>query len=810
MFKNNCKIAWRGLSRQKMYSFIKIGGWALGIAASLLIALFIKDELSYDKYYEHAELIYRVVNEHREPGEVEKWPALPAPFAQVLKEGFPQIEKTGRIMPYKKANAGSNQMRPVGRLENTYEEGFIYADPEMLEILQIPMVYGSRDKALNDRNTIVISKRKAEKYYPGENPVGKIIVLNEDESNPFKIGGVMENFPANSHFQYDFLITLKGQEFWPGEQTSWDAWNYNTYVQLKPGTGPLELEQNLLSIRDDYIVRGLQKIGKEEASEVHKYHFFHLQPVSDIYLNPEGIQDRLNHGNIKTVWLFGAIAGFILLLACVNFINLSTAKSANRAREVGLRKVVGSNSGSLIWQFLTESLLFTSISLALGILLAWVLLPYFNLLSDKSMVFPWTEWWLVPLFILSVVTIGLLAGLYPAFYLSAFKPIEVLKGNVSRGSKNSSLRSSLVVFQFTTSIVLIIGALITDRQMGYILNKELGFDKEQVIVIQSTNTLGEQLLPFKNELLRLSGIKNVTVSSYLPVSGTKRDQNMFWREGKKQEYKPVGAQNWYVDHDYIETMGMRIVEGRDFSPEMASDSLAVIINETMARKLGHENPVGMRISRFWGGPDLHVIGIIEDFHFESVKGEITGLCMVLGNSNSTVAVKAGTEDITGLLGAITTVWDKFQPYQPFRYNFLDERFARMYEDVKRTSMVFSSLAALAVIVACLGLFALSAFMTEQRRKEISVRKVLGASLGSIFQLLTLSFVKLVLISLVIAVPIAWKMMQKWLEDFENRTDVNWDVFLLAGIIVISIAVITISYQSVRAALTDPVDNLRSE
>lgn len=807
MFQNYSKIAWRNLFKNKMYSFIKIGGFAMGIAACLLISLFVKEELSYDKFYENGDRIYRVINEYDDNSESDKWTAHPAQIAQVLEEHFPEIEKAGRLVPFDWGLAGNNQFRTAGQTQNNYEEGFAYADQKLLEILQIPLVYGDLAHALDQPNSIVLSKRKADKYFPNEDPVGKTVILNEDESTPFTIGGVMENFPSNSHLQFDFFVTLTEVEFWPGEQTNWCCSNYNPYILVRKGTDPRQLEEKLLFIRDNYIVPHLRKTENQYADEEQKYLSFSLQAIGDVRLKSKGIDDIIPHGDIQVVWLFAAIASFILLLACINFINLSTAKSANRAKEVGLRKVVGSFRRDLIQQFLTESIFFSGISVVFGTMLAVTFLPYFNVLSGKSLIFPWMEWWFIPLLILVIIVIGFFAGIYPSLYLSAFKPINTIKGSLSKGSKGSRLRNATVVFQFTTSIILIVGAFIVYRQMEYILNKELGYDKEQVVMIRGANTIGDKLAPLKNELLRLSEVKNVAASNYLPVSGTKRDQNQFWQEGRNKLDKGVGAQAWWVDPDYINTLGMKLLEGRGFSKEMASDSSAVIINRTMAKKLGLENPVGKRIMnwRTWT-----IIGVVEDFHFESIKGGIGPLCFFRGTHGSILSVKVQTENMSGALKSITAVWDKFMPYQPIRYTFLDETYARMYDDVQRTSRIFTSFAILAIVVACLGLFALSAFMTEQRRKEVSIRKVMGASLGSLFQLLTLNFVKLVLISLIIAVPIAWKMMQKWLEDFDNRTEIRWDVFLLAGIIALAIAVLTISYQSVKAALTDPVEGLRSE
>ncbi len=806
MFQNYFKIAWRTMARQKMYTSIKIGGFALGLATCILIFLFIRHELSYDKNYADGGRIFRLYKEDRSPAGG-KGTAFPALVASLIKSDFPEVEKAGRLIPYNWFNAGNNLFRKEEQLESTYEEGFAYADQDLLEILEIPMVYGDRLKALSKPNTILITKRKADKYFPNEDPTGRTIVLNEDKSKIYTIGGVMENFPPNSHLEFDFFLTLTGVEFWPGEQTSWCCWNYNPYIKIRPDANPVELEKKLISLRDTYLIPYLEKEGNQSVADVKKYEFFRLQPVPDIYLKSDGIHDAIRHGDIRYIWLFGAVACFILLLACINFVNLSTAKSANRAKEVGLRKVVGSVRSYLIKQFLTESILYSFISFVLAALLVTLAMPYFNMLAAKTLIIPWTSSWFLPMLLVSAVAIGIVAGIYPSFYLSAFKPIDVLKGKVSRGSKSSTLRNAMVVFQFTTSIVLIIGTLIIYRQMNFILNTKIGFDKEQVLLIQGANTLDKNQITFKNELLKLPNVENVTASHYLPVAGTKRDQNAFWHDGKSKEEKPFGAQKWYVDEDYISTLGINLLEGRNFNPEIASDSQAVIINQAMAKVLGFKKPVGERIMT---RETLTIVGVVEDFHFESMKGKIDPLCFMLGDFGSILSVKVKTKDMKEAIQSITTLWNKFRPYQPMRYTFLDDSYARMYDDVQRMGKILVSFTVLAVVVACLGLFALSAFMVEQRNKEISIRLVLGASINNILKLLTQNFAILILISFVIAIPVAWYLMQRWLADYVYRIDITWDVFAVAGIISIFIALLTVSYQSVRAALANPANQLRSE
>jgi len=804
MFQNNFKIAWRSLFKQKMYSSIKIGGFALGIAACLLIALYIRDELSYDRQYPDADRIYRVIKVHNVNGEIKKGVHLQAPFAHALKENFPEVEQAGCFNPVVLFGAGSNEIREADKVQNNYEEDFTYADQGILDVLQIPMVYGDRAHALDEPNTIVISKSKADKYFPNENPVGKTLIINNKASRPYRIGGVMADFPVNSHLHYHFLLTLKEVNFYPGEAINWDAYNYPTYVKLRPGTDVALLETKLLDIIKKYLVPN----AKGDVDDLLKKRSYQLQPIRDIHLKSEGIQDGLSHGDIRFVWLFGATALFILIIACINFINLSTAKSANRAREVGLRKTVGSTRGNLINQFLADSLLFSFLSFALGILLARLVLPYFNFLSAKSLVFPWTEWQVLTLLVLAAIIVGLLAGVYPAFYLSAFKPILVLKGNRSQGSKSANMRNTLVIFQFTTSIVLIIGTFMIYRQMGYILNKKVGFDKEQVMLIQGTNTLENQINSFKKELLKLPEVKNVSISDYLPISGTKRNGNSFKVEGETMGSGFSSGQIWRVDYDYIKTMGMKIREGRDFSTDMLTDSKGVIINQTMARELSLNDPIGKRITV--GGNVWTVIGVVEDFHFESLKEDIRGLCLVIGNSPSIVSVKVKTSDMSRLVKSVTNVWNNFSPNQTIRYTFMDESFARMYTDVQRMGRIFSTFTTLAIIVACLGLFALSSFMIEQRMKEIGIRKVNGAKSIEVTTILNKDFLIWIFISFIIACPIAYYAMHKWLQNFAYKTELSWWVFALAGIMAVAVAVLTVSWQSWSAATRNPVEALRYE
>ncbi|WPU93928.1 ABC transporter permease [Mucilaginibacter sabulilitoris] len=810
MIKNYLKIALRQLRKQKMYAAIKIGGFAFSIAACLLIALYIRNELSFDKSYPDGNRIYRVVGAYHVDGFDGKGVDWPAVMGRTVKADFPEVEKFGRLMPNSLFwGAGSNELRRAENVENTHEEGFAYADQSLLDILKLRMVYGDRAHALAEPLTMVISKSKADKYFPGQNPVGKVMYLNNDKTKPYKIGGVMQDLSKTTHLNYDFLLTLTGVKFWDDEQTTWGAANYSVYLLLKPGVNVAALGKKINDdIINNYFIPSMQKNGDKNAARIADALKMYLQNVKDINLHSYDIHDGMQHGDIRFIWLFGAVACFILLIACINFINLSTAKSANRAKEVGLRKVVGSQRSGLISQFLTESLIYSFFSFVLGLILATVLLPYFNVLASKTLTMPWLQWWFIPAVLISAVLIGVVAGIYPAFYLSGFKPAEVLKGKLSIGSKSSVLRNGLVVFQFTTSIILIISTVVIYNQMQFILNKKVGFEKDQVVMIQGTSTLDNEVKSFKNELLKLSSVQSVSISDFLPVSGTKRNGNEFHNEGKEKTEAGTGSQFWDVDEDYIKTFGMKIVAGRNFNPALKTDSQAVIINQTLAKKLNLKNPVGKRISHY--GTTRLIIGVVQDFNFESLRDGIDPLVMHLANNNSIVSVKIKAGDVKNTMAQISSTWKNFAPNQPIRYTFMDERFASMYADVQRMGRIFTTFAILAIVIACLGLFALAAFMAEQRRKEIGIRKVLGATVSNITTLLSMNFLKLVFLAIIIASPIAWWAMTKWLQDFTYRTPISWWMFALAGIVAILIALVTVSYQSIKAALTNPVTSLKSE
>jgi putative ABC transport system permease protein len=809
MLINNLKVGFRQSMREKTYSAIKLGGLALGIAASALIGLFVYNETSYDRHLIGQDK-YRVFNtEVAEDGTHDRWVWMEAPWARTAKEEFPEIELVGRVNPGELWGAGGNQLRRDDRAESNYEEGFVYSDQEILEIFNAKMVYGDINHCLDKRRTMVITKTISEKYFPNEDPVGKVMIVNDNPNLTFSIGGVIEDWPVNSHFQYQIFMTLEGMIFYEGEQDNWGANNYPTYVKLRAGTDPNELAGRLHRVFVKYALPFLKARGSANVDEDIAGKGTGLQPVEDIHLRNGDISDPVSHGDIRFVWLFGAVAIFIILIAVVNFINLSTARSANRAKEVGLRKAVGSGRGSIAGQFMVESLLFSFASYIVGLALAWLLLPSFSTLAARNLTIPWQEWWLIPVLIAAAFLTGIFAGSYPSFYLSAFKPINVLRGNLGLGPKKSYLRNTLVVFQFAITVILIISTGVIHRQMQFILTRDIGFDRDHVVLIQGTSSIAERARLFKEELLRLPAVKSVTVGNYLPVTGGTRNQNTFFDKSRPEATIGISGQSWRVDHDYIKTMGMRLALGRDFSREFAADSVrgpSMIINQRMAGEFGFKDPIGQTISN--GNETWTIIGVVEDI--QTRRDHTENVALSLGNNARTISVKLSTSDYPAALSSIENVWKQFAPSQPIRYTFLDDSFERMYNDVQRTGYIFTCFAVLAIVVACLGLFGLSAYIIEQRSKEISIRLVLGASMRSIFGILTSNFVGLVAVSIIIAAPIGWWLMNEWLKSFEYRMPASWDVFVLAGILSVAIALVTISFHAIKAGTSKPVDGLRRE
>jgi putative ABC transport system permease protein len=598
--------------------------------------------------------------------------------------------------------------------------------------------------------------------------------------------------------------------------------NFQTYLLLRPGADYKKLENHFAEYIDKYVMpEAKQFMNIKSMDEMRKSGNkleYSLMPLTAIHLHSDRFPELGVNGNIQYVYIFSAVALFVLLLACVNFMNLSTARSANRAKEVGIRKVLGTEKKSLIAQFLTESTLMALISLLLAMLIAWLCISYFNNLSGKELsISELLKPGYITILLLLPIAVGLLAGSYPAFYLSSFKPISVLKGKISTGFKKSNLRNVLVVFQFASSIFLIVATLIVYRQLNFIQTKKLGFNKDQVLVVNNTYALGNNATAFKNEISKLAGVTHSTFAGYLPVANSSRSDNSYSREAVMNTKNALSSQTWTIDYDYIKTLGMEIVKGRNFSKDFGSDSNAIIINETAAKVLGYDDPVGKKLYTYFDGANntkklisYDIIGVVKNFHYESLKQTVGPLMFRLGDNTGATAFKVNTTDIKNLVNKVESKWKTMAGGLPFSYQFLDESFDSMYRMEQRTGQIGLTFAIIAILIACLGLFGLATYMAEQRIKEIGVRKVLGASVSNITTMLSKDFVKLVLVAAVIAFPFAGWAMNKWLQEFAFRVDMSWWIFALAGLIALAIAILTVSSQAIKAALSTPVKSLRTE
>ena len=811
MLANYLKIAVRNLLRRRGYALINISGLAVGIACCLLIALYVAHELSYDRHYENVDRTYRVITEYRGAGEGGRGAFSTTPLAETLVREYPEVEEATRIAP-EMSEAGSNLVRAEGDEQNRYEDGFVYADPSILNIFQFPMIAGEPSSALTEPFTVVLTKRKAAMFFPDGDAVGNALILDDNTDRPFTVTGILEDLQANTHLRFDYLLSMEGLE--RSKIPNWSLTNYVTYVRLAPGTDPAALEAKFPDFLRKY--QGDRYEARIQDGGSFRYI---LQPVTDIHLYSDDIRGFWVHGDIQYVWLFGAIAVFILVIASINFVNLSTARSADRAREIGMRKVMGSDRAQLAMQFLTESVLVSILAFALGLLLTWALLPFFNGLTGQVFSIPLDDARFYPTLLAAAILLGLLAGAYPSIFLSGFQPIRVLQGKLSTGSRRGTLRAWLVVFQFTTSIVLISCSLVVWQQMDFIQNKKLGYDRDQVLIIEDSYMLGEQMASFKEELHNLPAVHQVSVSSFLPVEGYAQNYTDAWLAENRTNKTNVTLAKWFVDADYVRTLGMNIVNGRDFSEGMGSDSSAIILNQKAVSLLGLDDPIGRQVSSVTGlnqkTGDLFydtytVIGVVEDFHFKSLKNNVEGLSLVLGDFGRTTLVKTRTTDLANTLEDVENIWRGFAPNQPLRYHFLDTRFDQMYASQARAGNLFANFTGLAILIACLGLFGLASFTAETRTREIGVRKVLGASVTGIVAMLSKDFLRLVVLAFIVAVPVAFIIMQHWLDDFAYRIDLPVWTLALAGLAALGIAMLTVSYQSIKAALADPVKSLRYE
>ncbi len=802
MLTHYLKLAFRNLFRHQFYSFLNIAGLAIGMTCCLLIFLYVRTSLSYDTHHQQADTIYRVVGEDNKNRE--KWMAFTTPMlAPTLQKTFPEVEQAARllILPGTLLEYENNRF---------YEDNFYLADSSILQILNLPLLYGDSRTALHTPNAVLISEEAARKYFGAVNPVGKVLSL--DKEVKLTVTGVLATSTTPTHLKADFIASFSlARTFYRERLQDWTWQQFYTYLRLKENTAAPAFEAKLA----DFINRKVQPLMPNEDIGF----IFHLQPVKHIYLRSAHLEyDQANRGNSNYVYAFAIIAVFILVIACFNFMNLSTARSLKRAKEVGVRKVIGAHKHQLIGQYLGESILMTLIAFTLAVPVVKLLLPFFNELSGELLHLHFGKDFLViaGLLLLSI-PVGLLAGFYPAFFLSSFLPMEVLKSNsVGKGYRLSSLRQGLVIAQFVISVVLMVATAIVYRQLNYLRNKDLGFDKEQTLVFRMEGTRMQQAHEqFKTELLRNPNVLAAAVS-YGEPGGVAAGESIRLRGDKNDRHISM----FTVDYEYIPLLKMQMAAGRPFSRKFKTDEQqAFILNETAVKEFGLGTPeqaLGQEIFwDEWETPEKvkagKVIGVVKDFHYKSIQQKIEPFVMhVYPAAASWMTVRIRPTNIATTLASLEKTWRTLAPEYPFTYHFLDESFGQMIEKERKMSQIFTIFSGLAIFIACLGLLGLVAFSAQQRTKEIGIRKVLGASAPQIMFLLSRDFTRLVLIAIVIAWPIAWYGTHRWLQDFAYRIAINWWVFGLASITALLIALITVSFQAVKAAIANPVEALRSE
>ncbi len=808
MFKNYFKIAVRNFRRNKLFSIVNIVGLAFGIATCLLITIFVQHELSYDRYNEKADRIVRVVLRGKmQGGEIKESNVMP-PVAQTLKKDFPEVLEATRIRQY-----GTPRISYANKTFK--EDAFAFVDSNFFDVFTIPLIKADKKTVLVQPNTVVISKAVAKKYFGNEDPIGKVLEFKDNNAS-LTVTGMFDQVPSNSHFHFDLFASMASLP--ESRDQTWLNSNFFTYLVLPKHYDYKKLEAKMANIMEKYASSEFQKVTgmtladyKKQGNSINLF----LQPLTDIHLHSDFTGgDMEPSGNMQYVYIFSAVAIFMLIIACINFMNLSTAGASKRAREIGIRKVLGSLKIELIKQFLVESLLLTSIAMICALVLVYWALPFFNQLAGQNLEISLiANAWIIPMLILFCLMTGILAGSYPAFFLSSFNPVTVLKGKFTSGKKNIRLRSALVVFQFFISIGLIIGTTVVYRQLSYIQNIKLGYEKDHVIVVQEVYWLGKNLDAFRQQVSEDPRISSVSLSGFLPA-GPSNDNNFFSYPDNASS-QLIKTLKYEVDYDYIKTLGMQIAAGRNFSKDFGTDSTAVILNETAAKAFGwdKQNALGHTITHAENDGTkytYHVIGIVKDFHFRSLHEMITPLVMIMAPQYSNLIVKAKTKDIGGLLSSMKKKWDDLKAQSPFSYSFLDDRFKNTYKAEQNIGRILAIFAGLTILVACLGLFGLATFTAEQRTKEIGIRKVLGANVAGIVSLISKGFLVLVILAFLIAAPVAWFVMNKWLEGFAYRTHISWWIFALAAFLAAFITIITISFKAIKAALANPVMSLRNE
>ncbi len=794
MIRNFFITTVRNFIKQRFFTFINISGLSVAIASCLLILSFVFHELSYDRYHVNYKNIYRICARGMIGETKVNQVFTTAKLPETLIMEYGEVVDATRILQRYNAK--------VHKENEIYNESRIVAvDSTFFRIFSFPLLKGNPGDVLSEPNTLVLSESTAKKYFGEEDPINKVLLLDGEVG--FKITGIMKDMPENSHFHFDLLLSV-----YSFENRLNDHWwnnNFKTYIVLRDDADPKTLEAKFPEFIKKYIGEG-KDTWDEWLASGNNWEYF-LQPLTSIHLNSNLNGEFEPNGNMNYIYIFISAAFLIVIIASVNFMTLSTAKSEKRSREVGLRKVVGSGKGLLVLQFLYESIFMSILAFALSIILVFVALPWFNSFTGKSFgIFDIYNFQTVPYLIAGILILGIISGLYPAFYLSSFKPMDILKSKIRRNKSAISFRGTLVVFQFVISIFLIIGTLVVYRQMGFIQNINLGFNKDQIVVLNGADALAGKVETFKEQLMRNHQIKNITSSQTLPGKG-------FMNWGCSVE----GKDGWLTlnmnltDFDFLNTYQLKMADGRFFSREFISDSTAIIINENAQKVLGWSDPLQKKISM--NGNSYHVIGVVEDYLYESIHSSVRPMAMIMLPDSwppNYISIKITGEDVPGTLKLIEDNWEEIAGGYPYQFSFFDQEYQKLYENEAQTSHMFIFFAIIAIFIACLGLFALSAFVAEQRTKEIGIRKVNGAGINNILILLSSSFTKWVMIAFVISLPLGIYIMNNWLENFAYRTDLQWWIFVIAGLVALVIAVITVSFQSVKAAIKNPVDALRYE
>ncbi len=800
MIRNYLIIALRNLLRQKGYSIINISGLAIGLAAFILIVLFVVNELSYDKFHTNADRIYRISVEGIISGDVLNVAVSAAPTGEAMVRDIPEILKATRIDKFAQTVHFNYQDKKF------FQDGLIYVDSTFFDIFSFKLIRGNPSTALVKPFSLVLTESLADKYFGDEDPMGKSIRLN-DKTN-FTVTGIVEDPPVNSHFKFEVLSSFVTQIKTNGKEAyeHWGALGLHTYVLLAKSADPRIVEKQF----PDMYLKYMEDLSELENIKFNPY----LQPITEIHLHSNLMAELETNGDISNVYTFFAIAIFILLIACINFMNLSTARSMKRAREVGLRKVVGAFRKQLIFQFIGESLILSIISLIFALILVEISLPIFNELLSQNLVLGLFQNGYVLLYLLGLaIVVGFVAGSYPAFYLSAFQPIKVLKGTLSKSAKKPNVRNVLVIIQFAISVFLIICTGLLYNQLSFLQQKKLGFNTERVIILPLRgDRLREKASILKSEFSNLSCVSNVSTSRFVP--GRDMDGSGYVPEGY-DDNNPIIVFNNGIDQDYLETMQMEIAMGRNFSREFSTDSTAVIINETLVKKLGWENPLGKKITSFRDDTpvDLNVIGVVKDFHFRSLHAVIEPSLMYISQrpaANLNIRLHPG--NVQQNLESIREKWQEIEANMPFDYYFLEEDFNSQYKAEQRIGEIFIYFTIIAIFIACLGLFGLASYNAEQKRKEIGIRKALGSSVQRIVFMLSKQYTKWVVVANIIAWPLAWYFMSDWLGNFAYSINIieYWWIFIMSALVAIIIAVLTVTYQAIKAAFANPVEAMKYE